>query len=50
LFFTIGSHSDHSEKSSGCSEHPMKNLSSYKPHEQVPPYTCVREVRSGKRK
>jgi hypothetical protein len=49
LFFTIRGHSDHFEERSGCSEHPMKDLSSYKPDDQVPPYTCICEVRRGKR-
>jgi len=45
LFFTIWSHSDHSEKCSRCSKIPVHYLSRDKPNQQVPPYTCPSKVR-----
>jgi len=45
LFFTVWSHSDHSEKGSGCSENPMQYLTSKEPEQKVPPNACVRHIR-----
>ena len=44
LFFTVWSHSDHSQKRSGCSEQPMQYLSRHKPYQKIPPNACVRDV------
>jgi len=44
LFFTIGGHSHHFEKRSGCSENPMQYLARHEPYEQIPPNACVRDI------